>query len=41
LIPGDGDYAKVKKLEKELRQLHGRIADVLKSYTAEPDESAL
>ena len=34
------DHAKVKQLEKELRQLYGRIADVLESYTDEPDDSA-
>ena len=34
------NHAKVKKLETELRELYGRIADVLESYTDEPDESA-
>ena len=34
------NHAKVKKLEKELRQLYGRIADTLESHTDEPDKSA-
>ena len=39
-VAAEANHAKVKKLEKELRQLYGRIADVLESYTDEPDESA-
>jgi hypothetical protein len=39
-VAAEANQAKVKKLEKELRQLYGRIADVLESYTDEPDESA-
>ena len=39
-VAAEANHAKVKTLEKELRQLYGRIADVLKSYTDEPDESA-
>jgi hypothetical protein len=37
-VAAEANHAKVKKLE--LRQLYGRIADVLESYTDEPDESA-
>lgn len=40
-VAAETNHAKVKKLEKELRQLYGRIADVLESYTDEPDASAL
>ena len=40
-VAAEANHAKVKKLEKELRQLYGRISDVLESYTDEPDESAL
>ena len=39
-VAAEANHAKVKKLEKELRQLYGRIADVLDSYTDEPYESA-
>jgi len=39
-VAAEANHAKVKKLEKELRQLYGRIADTLESYTDEPDESA-
>jgi len=39
-VAAEANHAKVKKLEKELHQLYGRIADVLESYTDEPDESA-
>ncbi|HXA53108.1 MAG TPA: hypothetical protein VNV86_22475 [Candidatus Acidoferrum sp.] len=39
-VAAEANHAKVKRLEKELRQLYGRIADVLESYTDEPDESA-
>ena len=35
-VAAEANHAKVKKLEKELRQLYGRIADVLESYTDEP-----
>jgi hypothetical protein len=38
-VAAEANHSKVKKLEKELRQLYGRIADILESYT-EPDESA-
>ena len=39
-VAAEANHAKFKKLEKELRQLCGRIADVLESYTDEPDRSA-
>jgi plasmid stabilization system protein ParE len=39
-VAAEANHAKIKKLEKELRQLYARIADVLESYTDEPDESA-
>jgi hypothetical protein len=39
-VAAEANHAKVKKLEKDLRQLFGRITDVLESYTDEPDESA-
>lgn len=39
-VAAEANHAKVKKLEKELRQLYGRIAEVLDSYTDQPDESA-
>ena len=39
-VAAEANHAKVKKLEKELHQLYGRIADVLESYTDEPDKSA-
>ena len=39
-VATEANHAKVKKLEKELRQLYGRIADTMDSHTDEPDESA-
>ena len=39
-VAAEANHAKVKKIEKELRQLYSRIADVLESHTDEPDESA-
>jgi hypothetical protein len=39
-VVAEANHARVKKLEKELRQLYGRIADTLESHTDEPDESA-
>ena len=36
-VAAEANHAKVKKLEKELRQLYTRIVDVLESYTDEPD----
>ena len=39
-VAAEANHAKVKKLEKELRQLYNRIADALESHTDEPDESA-
>jgi DNA invertase Pin-like site-specific DNA recombinase len=39
-VAAEANHAKVKKLEKELRQLYSRIADVLESHTDEPAESA-
>lgn len=36
-VAAEANHAKVKKLEKELCRLFGRIADVLESYTDEPD----
>lgn len=39
-VAAEANHAKIKKLEKELRQLYSRIADALESYTDEPDESA-
>jgi len=38
-VAAEANHAKFKKLEKELRQLCGRIEDVLASYTDEPDRS--
>jgi hypothetical protein len=38
-VAAEANHAKVKKLEKELRRLYGRIAKVLESYTDEPGES--
>lgn len=35
-VAAEANHAKVKKLEKELRRLYSRIADVLESYTDEP-----
>jgi hypothetical protein len=34
-VAAEANHAKVKKLEKELRRLYGRIAEVLESYTDE------
>ena len=39
-VAAEANHAKVKKLEKELRLLYSRIADVLESYTDEPDQFA-
>lgn len=39
-VAAEANHANVKKLEKELRQLYSRIADVLESYTDVPDETA-
>jgi putative DNA-invertase from lambdoid prophage Rac len=39
-VAAEANHAKVKKLEKELRQLYSRIADALESHTDEPDEPA-
>jgi hypothetical protein len=36
-VAAEANHANVKKLEKELRRLFGRIVDVLDSYTYEPD----
>ena len=38
-VAAEANHAKVKKLEKELRRLYGRIAEVLESYTKEPGAS--
>jgi hypothetical protein len=38
-VAADANYAKVKKLEKELRGLYARVADILESYTDESDGS--
>jgi hypothetical protein len=38
-VAAEANHAKDKKLEKELRRLYSRIADVLESYTDEPYES--
>ena len=38
-VAAEANHAKVKKLEKELRRLYGRIAEVLASYTEEPGAS--
>ena len=38
-VAAEANNAKVKKLEKELRQLYSRISDALESHTDEPDES--
>jgi hypothetical protein len=35
-VAAKANHAKVKKLEKELRRLYARIADVLESYADEP-----
>jgi hypothetical protein len=39
-VAAEANHAKVKKLEKELRRLYDRIADILESYMDQPDESA-
>ena len=39
-VAAEANHAKVKKLEKDLRQLYSRIAETLESHTDEPDESA-
>jgi len=39
-VAAEANHAKVKKLEKDLRQLYSRIADALEPHTDEPDESA-
>ena len=39
-VAAEANHAKVKKLEKELRRLYARIADILESYTDQPDGSA-
>jgi hypothetical protein len=38
-VAAEANHAKVKKLEKELRRLYGRIAEVLESYTDAPSGS--
>jgi len=38
-VAAEANHAKIKKLEKELRRLYSRIADVLESYTDQPAES--
>ena len=38
-VAAEANHAKDKKLEKDLRRLYSRIADVLESYTDEPYES--
>jgi hypothetical protein len=35
-VAAEANHAKVKKLEKVLRRLYARIAEVLESYTDEP-----
>jgi hypothetical protein len=39
-VAAEANHAKVKKLEKELRRLFARIAEVEESYTDEPAGSA-
>jgi hypothetical protein len=39
-VAAEANHAKVKKLEKELRQLYSRIEHALESHTDQPDESA-
>jgi hypothetical protein len=34
-VAAEANHAKIKKIEKELRQLYARIAAVLESYTDE------
>ena len=38
-VAAEANHAKLKKLEKELRRLYGRVAEVLESYTDEPSGS--
>jgi hypothetical protein len=38
-VAAEANHAKVKKLQKELRRLYGRIAEVLESYTEQPGGS--
>ena len=38
-VAAEANHAKVKRLEKELRRLYSRMADVLESHTDEPDKS--
>ena len=38
-VAAEANHAKVTKLEKELRRLYGRIAEVLESYTDDPGGS--
>ena len=35
-VAAEANHAKIKQLEKELRRLYARIADLLESYTDEP-----
>ena len=35
-VAAEANHAKVKKMEKELRRLYARIAEILESYTDEP-----
>jgi hypothetical protein len=35
-VAAEANHAKVKKLEKELRRLYARIAELLESFTDEP-----
>lgn len=35
-VAAEANHAKVRKLEKELRRLYARIAEILESYTDEP-----
>ncbi len=38
-VAAEANHTKVKNLQKELRQLFSRIADVLESHTDEPDQT--
>jgi hypothetical protein len=38
-VAAEANHAKVKKMEKDLRRLYARIAEVLESYTDEPGGS--
>ena len=38
-VAAEANHAKIKKIEKELRRLHARIAAVLESYTDENNGS--